>query len=135
MTKSSKKTLIVLLTAPLFLFGCASIERSTLLGAGIVGALGTGIGLAVNNSASSALLGGGIGITVGAGLGYLGHKDKEERLTLLKAAGKKNSPKDDYPTLRPPEASCSRVGEKIEGNRYIGPHIMCDIERPAVWSK
>ena len=57
-----------------------------------------------------------------------GNKD-----TSLSEASKKNPAKEEYPVLKAPEASCTKVGEKIEGNRYIGSHIVCEIEKPAVW--
>ncbi len=135
MKNNRKKYQIVFLMIPLLLSGCASIGKTTLFGVGIGGAVGTGFGLAANSGVSSALIGLGIGAAVGAGMGYLGHKDKEEKDALMTAFLKKKSTKEEYPTLRAPEASCTRVGEKIEGSRYIGPHIVCDIEKQAVWGR
>jgi len=55
---------LILLTS-----GCATLERSTLLGASIGAAGGTGIGLGVEQSVGSALIGTAIGGFVGAAFG------------------------------------------------------------------
>jgi hypothetical protein len=129
------KYLITIPIVSLLIGGCSTIGETTLLGAGMGGALGTGIGLATGKNTGGAIVGTGIGAVLGAGLFYLAHKEKEEKNALTNSLLRKKMPKEEYPTLRAPEASCSRVGEKIEGTKYIGPHIICEIEKPAVWGK
>ena len=122
--------------------GCASIERSTLLGAGIGAAVGTGFGLAVHPNAPSALLGGGIGAAFGAGMGYVGGKDREEKEQKEKlkfSAGLKEKSKGekekDIPFIKAPEAHCATIEEHIDGDTYYGPQLKCTITKGASWAR
>ena len=119
----------------LFTSGCAALERSTLLGASIGAAGGTGIGLAVEQSVGSALIGTAIGGFVGAAFGYLTHKENERKDLLSKVGTRRKPLSEEIPAMKAPEANCITIGERVEGNRYVGPHIMCTIEKPAVWSR
>ena len=114
--------------------GCASIERSTLLGVSVGAAGGTGIGLAVEQSPGSALIGTAIGAFVGGVFGYLGHKEQDRRDMLVKVGARRVPLTQETPKIREPEANCITIEERIEANRYIGAHIMCTIERPATFS-
>lgn len=115
--------------------GCASMEKSILLGASSLGAIGVGVGSAAGQNVGSALLGLGIGAVVGGTMGYLSYSEDEKKRELLKASNKGKDFGKNLPLLKAPEASCTRVGERIEADRFIGAHILCTIEKPAVWSK
>lgn len=130
------KKLITILMGMVLLSGCASMQDSILLGAGVAGAVGTGIGIAASDgSTGGTLLGAGIGLITGAAFGYLSYQDKLDKQNMLKALSKKNIGKEEFPVLRAPEASCTRIGASIEGNKYVGPHISCEIEKQAVWTR
>lgn len=133
--KIPRMGIIIAIAGTLFLAACASIEKSALLGAGIGASMGTGIGIGAEPSAGSALIGLGIGAVVGGAMGYLGHKDKENKELLLKTLGKRREPPGELPMLKAPQATCYRSGEKIVGEEYWGPQIRCRIEKQAVWSR
>lgn len=137
LNKMSKKILmgsVLPLYSLTLLNGCATMGESTLLGAGIGGSLGTGVGLAAQQSPGSALIGLGIGAAIGAGLGYLTHKDNERKQSVLKAMqGKKKEFPAEPPVLNAPHASCYKQDEKIVGEEYFGPQLRCRIEKNAVW--
>jgi len=129
-----KRNSIAVLFICLALSGCSTMRDSILLGAGTMGALGTGVGAAAGNNVGGALLGLGIGALVGGTVGYLAHKDRENKERLSKSG----SPKSDdskVPSLTSPEVRRVWVPEKIDGNKFIEGHYMYLIERNSVWSK
>ncbi len=127
-------TMIVIVTG--LTSGCASLEKSLLLGATLTGAVGTGIGLNVDQDGyGGALIGAAVGMLAGAAVSYLVYEDKQEKESFIRAFSTKQLDKEDFPSLRAPEASCARIDAAIQGNRYIGPHISCEIEKPAVWGR
>lgn len=128
------KTSALCFCSVFILNGCATMKDSALLGAAIMGSVGTGIGIAAGQNAGSALIGTGLGAVVGAGFGYLAHKDKEDKEAVLKALqGKRREIIQEPPMLKAAQASCYKVDEKISGEEYLGPQLRCRIERPAVW--
>lgn len=134
MNKEMKKILMGSAASCFFLNGCASMDKSLLLGAGMGGSVGAGVGIMAGRNPTGALIGAGVGVIVGAGLGYLGHKDKEDKDAVLKALqGKRKEIVQEPPMLKAPEANCYKVDEKITGEEYFGPQLRCRIERPAVW--
>ena len=130
--KTKPKHLLLLL--PL-MSGCASIERSTLLGAASMGALGTGVGIANERSVGSALIGLGIGAVVGGALGFAAHKDQESKRGQLLNPVLTKDFKDKVPAISTPEVRRVWVPEKIDGNKYIDGHYIYVIDRQAVWGK
>ncbi len=128
------KPIHLLLVLPL-MSGCASIERSTLLGATTFGAVGTGIGLAAEKSAGSALIGLGIGALVGGVMGFAAHKEQEAKRGQLMNPVITKDFKDKVPAISTPEVRRVWVPEKIEGNKYIEGHFIYVIDRQAVWGK
>jgi hypothetical protein len=128
------KPIHLLLLLPL-MPGCASIERSTLLGAASVGALGTGVGIANERSVGSALIGLGIGAVVGGVLGFATHKDQESKRGQLLNPVLTKDFKDKVPAISTPEVRRIWVPEKIDGNKYIDGHYIYVIDRQAVWGK
>ncbi len=130
----NKRNYCLILTIP-FLASCASIERSTLLGAAAAGALGTGIGIAVEKSPGSALIGLGIGAIVGGALGFASHKESEaKRGQAINPLVTKDF-KDNVPTLSTPEVRRVWIPAKAEGNKYVEGHFIFVIDRQAVWGK
>ena len=113
------------------LSGCATLERTTMLGVGFGAATGTAIGLAAEKSAGSALIGAAIGSVIGGTAFYLGGLDRQ----------KKKDPADDKqadvpPMILAPEVTCYEVGSKIEnGSKWISPHKICEIKKQSVWSR
>lgn len=133
-TRMSFKIVAACTLSAYLLQGCATMEKSALLGAGIGGSFGTGVGLAAGQDAGAALIGLGIGALVGTGMGLLSHQEKENKEAVLKALrGKRKEVVQEPPMLKPAEASCYKVDEKIEGEDYFGPQLRCKIEKNAVW--
>jgi len=129
-----KKNICLILTLPL-LASCASIERSTLLGAATVGALGSGIGLAAEKSAGSAFIGLGIGAIVGAAMGFATHKEQESKRGQLVNPLITKDFKDNVPPISTPEVRRVWVPAKVDGNKYVEGHFIFVIDRQAVWGK
>lgn len=130
-----KPITIQLMSLLLFLSGCASWERSTLLGASAGGALGAGVGTAAGNNVGSALLGLGIGAIVGGTMGFGAHKDQEaKRGQLLNPLVTKDF-KQKVPTLTTPEIRRVWIEPKVEGDKYVEGHFLYVIDRQAVWGK
>lgn len=125
---------IPILILTLALSGCATMRDSVLLGAGTMGAVGAGIGTAAGNNVGGALLGLGIGAVFGGTMGYLSHKEKEEKEKMAKS-GIKQSEDSKVPSLTSPEVRRVWVPEKIEGGKFIEGHYMYVIERNSVWSR
>ncbi len=129
-----KNRSIPILIISLALSSCSTLKESVLLGAGTMGAVGTGIGTAAGQNVGGALLGLGIGAVIGGAMGYMGHKDQEEKARLTKSGLKKvEDPK--VPSLTSPEVRRIWVPEKIEGGKFIEGHYMYVIERNSAWSK
>ena len=129
-----KPKTIAILSICLVLSGCSTMRDSILLGAGTMGAVGTGIGAAAGHNVGGALLGLGIGAVFGGTMGFLTHKDKEEKERLAKLGSKKNE-EPKVPSLTSPEVRRVWVPEKIDGNKFIEGHYLYLIERSSVWSR
>lgn len=114
--------------------GCATLEKSALLGAGIGVTAGTGVGLIADQGASSVLIGAGIGILAGAGFGLLGFVDKQDRDAGPKLQSKEKTKTDRSPALTSPEVRRIWVPEKSEGGRLEEGHYLWIIEKPSVWA-
>jgi hypothetical protein len=99
-----------------------------------MGAAGTGIGAAAGHNAASALLGLGIGAVFGGTMGFLVHKDKEDKERLAKL-GTKKADEPKTPSLTSPEVRRVWVPEKIDGNKFIEGHYMYLIEHNSVWTR
>jgi len=128
------RNICLILTIPL-LASCASIERSTLLGAAAAGALGTGIGLAVEKTPGSALIGLGIGALVGGAMGFAAHKGQEAKRGQFINPLLTKDFKDKVPPLSTPEVRRVWIPAKVEGNKYVEGHFIFVIDRQAVWGK
>ena len=126
---------IHLLLLTTMLSGCASLERSTLLGAATAGALGTGLGLAAEKSVGSALIGLGIGAIFGGAMGYAAHKEQEAKRGEFITPLISKDFKEQVPPISTPEVRRVWMAPKIESNRYTEGHFIYVIDRPAVWGK
>jgi len=125
--------LIPVIGVTLALAGCATVERSSLLGAGMGGSLGLGIGAAVEKSVGSALIGLAVGATIGAGVGFLAHRHNEKNEALAKISAATGSPEKE-PLLAEPEVRRVWVPEKLDGgSRYEEGHWIWVIEKPSRW--
>ena len=105
-----------------FMVGCSSMEKSIGFGGGVGAITGTGIGIAVEPSAGSALIGAGVGMILGGALGYLGHRTytineiekPDNKLKLLEPG--------EEPPLTSPSVERIWIPPKIEGERYLEGH-------------
>lgn len=82
-----KKSIVVLLSSLLFLTGCASDNKRTLMGAGIGAAAGAGIGAVLGKGKGAA-----IGAVLGAGMGtFIGNRLDKQAKELEKIAETKRT--------------------------------------------
>ena len=132
------KYALIMIPILLLTNGCATIEQSTFLGAGVGIASGTGIGLAIERSPGSAIIGASIGAVLGSAAFYLLAKDHEKKNALAKLAQKETTEKGDpIPAITRPEIICHKVDGHIEesGTLWTGPHLRCEIKKQSVWSR
>lgn len=129
----NNKTIPILILT-LLLSGCATMKDSILLGAGTMGAIGTGVGAAAGNNVGSALLGLGIGAVFGGTMGFMAFQDKEDKAKQVKS-GKKQNEDSKVPSLTSPEVRRVWVPERVDGQKFIEGHYMYVIERNSVWSR
>jgi len=115
------------------LAGCATPERSILLGAGFGAAVGTGVGLGVEKSPGSALIGAAVGLVAGGVLFFLGHKKQDP--VSVKTEAMTPAANGGPPTLTVPEVQKIWSPEKAEGNRFEEGHWIYFIQRPNGWSR
>ena len=129
-----KTKLISILAISIAIAGCSTMEQSIGLGVGIGGAVGAGMGTAAGNNFRSAMLGLGVGALFGGAMGYLSHRDREERERQLKASFKKEDG-SKTPSLTAPEVRRIWVPDKVEGSKFIDGHFEFFIEKNSVWSR
>ena len=128
----------------LILAGCATENKSALMGAGL-GALGGaaigGIADPVNNGelrTRNVFIGGTAGMMAGAISGSLIHKKMEEDRAKAFDEGKNSPPPANDgtpPKLSDPKIEARFVEGKAQGNRYIGPHWEYILVEPARWTE
>lgn len=114
--------------------GCASVERSVALGAGIGGATGGLVGLAARDrpdDATSIVIGTLVGAATGGLFGYLGFQENEKKARI--ASMRNPELEERVPYLKDAKIQRMWVPGKIEGNRFIWGHWVDIIERPASW--
>lgn len=127
---------LILITMTLILSACASMERSTLLGATIGGTAGGLIGNSAGRDGKRDQAT-AIGVVVGAGLGGLiGYSAYKEKKKKEQQEALKNNPFDaNTPSLTAPKVRRIWVPARIEGDKYIDGHYMYVIERTSAWSR
>lgn len=133
-TRKHRMFRVLIFGCCLSLASCATIEKSTLFGAGMGAAVGTGVGLLIEKSPGSALLGAGIFAILTGGATYLIHKGKESEEARLKLLEHKTKDEND-PALTSPEVRRVWVPESIDGTTFISGHWKYLIERSSVWTR
>lgn len=144
-----KTTLLLIpIFLSLFVTGCASTGRATLLGSGIGAAVGAGAGLAAYSgkkgqfTARNVIVGGALGGLLGAGAGFIAHElvEKGEREGVEKGkaqSGKSNSVNANLgkPTLIPAKVESRFVDDQVRGNVFVPAHVEYIIVEPARWTR
>lgn len=130
------KRVILVVLQLLLLTSCASVEKSTVLGAFIGGTAGGLIGNAANdngNRGTGTAVGAAIGAGLGSLIGYSAYKDKQkkEQQEVLK----RNPFDSNAPSLTAPKVRRVWVPARIEGDKYIDGHYMYVIEKTSTWSE
>lgn len=126
----------ILIFIALTLPGCASMEKSTLLGAFIGGTAGGLIGNSEGNDGKreqSTLIGAAVGTGLGSLMGYSAHKDKQKK--QQQETPKQNPFDSKTPSLTAPKVRRVWVPAQIEGDKYIDGHYMYVIEKTSGWSE
>src|SRR5437764_110587 len=134
---------ILLLVLPLYLSGCASSGKATLLGAGLGAAAGSGAGLMLGgkNRTRNVIVGGALGGVLGAGTGYIANdlvdKNEKEAYEKGKQDGQKRAgsyvPGSGKPVLIPPRVESRFVDDQVRGNVFVPAHVEYQIVEPARW--
>lgn len=144
-----KRIILPGLTSLLLLSGCATIEKSTLLG-GIIGSVvGGSIGSLASQDGRSQqrttglLVGAAAGGALGALIGNQSYKDQEKKklqsgLTYgapnLEMFGSGND-KDKGPKLRPAQVRVRYVEDQVKDGVFVPAHFEYEIAEPARWEK
>ena len=130
-----------------FLLGCATANRSILMGTAAGAAAGAFIGPGFspknkkNNAAAGTLVGALLGMAVG---GYVHDKlekrdDRTRRQLILNLEkhgigdARREPPRGETPLLAKPSVNSQWVGTRIEGDRLIEGHRVWIIEENAKW--
>lgn len=129
------------------LTGCATAEKSTLLGTAVGAGVGGGFGALVSSGgrdsekAQGALIGVVVGGLVGALIGHESYKEqlkKEQtqsfdvnsaRLEMFGSA----TDKDKEPTLKPAQVKVHYVEDQIKEGTFVPAHFEYLISEPAHW--
>lgn len=144
-----KRNLVLVLSVAIILSGCATVERSTWLGAGIGASLGAGLGVLATNSgdgrqkAQGALIGAVALGVLGAAIGYQSYKDEDKKeqarqlemnASHLDIFGSANS-EPGKPNLRPAQVRVRYVEDQIKDGTFIPAHFEYEISEPAHWQR
>lgn len=126
----------ILIILSLTLSACASMEKSTILGAVIGGTAGGLIGNSAGNDGKkdqSTLIGAAVGVGLGSLIGYSAYKDKQKK--QQQETLKQNPFDSQAPSLTAPKVRRVWVPARIEGDKYIDGHYMYVIEKTSGWSE
>lgn len=122
--------LVIAAMTVLSMTSCATVQRGTLLGAG----LGAGAGVAVSTAQPNSegkVIAIATGALIGGVIGYFTTKEKIEREQV-----KRTEPQLNFaPKIKRPEVRKVWVPDQISGDEYVSGHWKFVIDRPAVWSK
>lgn len=131
------------------LSGCATVEKSTLLGTGIGLSLGTSFGLLASSNeppsrrTQGPLIGAAVGGLLGGFIGYQSYKDKQKKeaaeqaslnLSGLEMFGNAAS-NGNRPTLKPAQIKVRYVEDQIKDGTFVPAHFEYEISEPARWSR
>ena len=120
--------------------GCATSEKSILLGSSIGLSVGAGIGSQANGSQGAA-----VGALIGAGLGgligYAGYKGKltksqnvpENFQAAPFVVGSTAGSQGSRPRLKPAQVKVKFVEDQIKDGTFIPAHFEYEIAEPAKW--
>lgn len=115
-------------------FSCSTMRDSVVLGIGVGGLVGGSVGAAAGSQHDRTGGGAAVGLIAGAALGgllgYLTHKEDEQRKLSI-SSGPKSA--DGSPSLTRPEVRKIWIPEKIEADQYISGHYIYVIEKPSMW--
>lgn len=125
------KIKMVLLSLGLILNGCATVTKSTLLGAAIGGLAGGMIGQHHSQNEQGTTTGLAIGAGLGSLIGYLSFKDKESKQSKVSLPNSE----DDIPFLTRPKIRSVIIPDTIEGNKFIKSHKVYILDDAGSWSK
>ena len=135
-----KKLIITIIFMALVTMGCATSEKSILLGSSIGLAVGGGIGSNAKGSEGAAV-GALIGAGLGGLLGYQGYKDKIKKSQNMPenfqlapfAVGSAPNPEANRPRLKPAQVKVKFVEDQIKDGTFIPAHFEYEISEPAKW--
>lgn len=144
-----KNLILFGLTLSLLLSGCATVEKSTLLG-GVIGSfVGGSLGSLANQDrgaeqrATGLLVGAAAGGALGALIGNQSYKDQEKKkipsgvtygASNLEMFGSGNE-KEKGPKLRPAQVRVRYVEDQVKDGVFIPAHFEYEIAEPARWEK
>lgn len=144
-----KKIIPLGLALSLLLTGCATVEKSTLLGGVIGSVVGGSIGSLASQDGSSSqratglLVGAAAGGALGALIGNQSYKDQEKKKLQsgvtyggpsLEMFGSGND-KDKGPKLRPAQVRVRYIEDQVKDGVFVPAHFEYEIAEPARWEK
>lgn len=135
-----KQLSAIMLSCFLFLSGCATAQKSILLGSTIGIGIGAGIGSQQENQ-NGAMVGAVIGGLLGGLIGYSGYNEKQKKDLALRenvsqprfdmfSAADKN---EIRPKLKPAEVRVRYVEDQVKDGTFIPAHLEYEISEPARW--
>ena len=145
----SRLNVLPLIALAMILFGCATAEKSSLLGVGIGSVVGGGLGAAASANGSPAmrtqgtLIGVGIGAVLGGLIGHNAYKEQEKKAQArnsnfttdgfeMRGTGSANG---KTPTLKPAQVKVRYVEDQIKDSVFIPAHFEYEISEPARWQE
>ena len=144
-----KKIAIYTLSISIFLTGCASQGRSTMLGSGIGALIGGGVGAIADGGEEgksrirNVFIGSTIGGLAGTAAGLLSHEliENREKEAYEKGAKEENKrqntsySKPKVPTLKQPKVESRYIDDQVKGNVFVPGHYEFYISESARWEK
>lgn len=146
MRKLAITRVIVLVT---MLSGCATAEKSTLLGTGIGLSFGTSLGLLASSNeppsrrTQGPLIGAAVGGLLGGLIGYQSYKEKQKKDAAAQARLNSSglemfgnaASTGNRPTLKPAQIKVRYVEDQIKDGTFVPAHFEYEISEPARWEK
>jgi hypothetical protein len=144
-----KKIAIYTLSISIFLTGCATQGRTTMLGSGIGTLLGGGVGAIADGGEEgksrirNVFIGSTIGGLAGTAAGFLSHEliENREKEAFEKGAKEENKrqntsySKPRIPTLKQPKVESRYIDDQVKGNVFVPGHYEFYISESARWEK
>jgi uncharacterized membrane protein YebE (DUF533 family) len=127
---------VLIMSLSSLLVSCATVEKSTILGAMIGGTAGGLIGSSAGSNGhkdQATVIGAAVGLGLGSLIGYSAYKDKQKK--EQQQALKENPFDSKAPSLTAPKVRRVWVPARIEGDKYIDGHYMYVIEKTSTWSE